>query len=270
VVVDNGSTDDSVQSLRLAFPWVTVIANGRNLGFSGGNNVGIRFALNQGAEFVWLLNNDTQVAPDCVAELLDASRRNPQFAFFASKIYYFEPPNVLWYGPGHLRLHRAMGVSNESIGVVDGPQFDREIDVSFVTGCALLLRRLAAEKVGLLDEDLFACCEDLDWCIRAKRAGLRALFVPKARLWHKVSRSFASKRGQRVQAYLCARNRFVVQKRYVGWAGVFWLLPTYLVSNAARRSMRVAMCSEGGPLIAMLHGILDGIRGAPSRISGTA
>jgi len=238
IVVDNGSTHGSPDYFRREFPWVDVLTNERNLGFAGGNNVGIRYVLARGADLVWLLNNDTEVAPDCVLELARASMAHPEYALFAPKIYYYDPPQMLWYAGGEIRLDRPMGVTHIGMGMIDDGNFDHETEISFVTGCAFLIRGEAINAIGLLDEDMFIYNEDMDWSIRAQRRGYRGLYVPDARLWHKVSQVYGTQKGQRVKTYLFARNRFIVQKRYSSTLKVLSLIPKYQVSSAARRAYR--------------------------------
>ncbi len=265
VVVDNGSTDGSAEALRAEFPWAELILNGANLGFAEGNNVGIRRALAGGADLVWLLNNDTEVAPDCVAALLAAAGAHPEYALFAPKILFHDAPRTLWYAGGEVRLRRPAGTAHTGMLEADGPTYDRERRISFVTGCAFLIRRGAIEAIGELDAGLFIYCEDLDWSVKAQRRGLASLFVPGARVWHKVSRSYASADGRVVQTYLAARSRFIVQRRHASRAGTVALIPTFLLGGLARQAYRAAARGRFRPLVALAWGVRDGLTGRARR-----
>lgn len=266
IVVDNGSTDGSAALVRREFPWVQVVVNERNLGFAGGNNVGIRYALAHGADLIWLLNNDTEVALDCATELARASMAHPECALFAPKTYYYDRPRVLWYAGGDIRLDRPMGVIHSGMGMRDDGSFNREKEISFVTGCALVIRKKAVEAIGFLDEDIFAYLEDLDWSIKVREKGYKALYVPSAKVWHKVSQTtLASPRGQQIKTYLFARNRFVIQRRYSSVVSLLTLIPKYLGCGVARRAYRALASGEPDQVIALLQGIVDGIRDGPRR-----
>lgn len=204
LVVDNGSSDGSVAALRERFPDVEVLALAENLGYAGGNNAGIRHALAQGADHVILLNNDTEVAPDFVGALVEAAEADPSVGMANSKMYFFEPKDELWFAGASFHPWLGWG-RHEGYGEVDRGQHDAPVSLERACGCSLLVTRAALEKVGLLDEDYFAYCEDLDWSARARRAGFRIAFVPGSRIWHKVSRSTGGT-GSGVSHYYYTRN----------------------------------------------------------------
>ena len=227
--------------------------------------MGIRHALKHGADLIWLLNNDTEVAPDCVAELLAAAAAHPECALFGPKILLYDRPQVLWYAGGHVHLHRPAGSSHLGLFESDRPRYDEPGPISFVTGCALLIRRSAVETIGELDGDLFIYSEDLDWSLKTARAGLRAWYVPRARLWHKVSSSYASDAGRVAQTYLAARSRFIVQRRHGSGLSVLALIPAYLGSRLARHAYRAAAGGNPRLLVALIQGMLDGLSGRARR-----
>ncbi len=223
IVVDNGSTDDSVQAVRKKFPQAHVIEVGRNLGFAGGNNVGIRRALERGAEFVWLLNNDTIVDKNAVSALVDACK-DPCVGIAGSKIYFapgsefhkerYQKPEqgkVLWYAGGLIDWQN-MYASHRGVNEVDKGQYDKTEETLFVTGCSMMVKKEVFEKIGLLDEKFFAYLEDLDFCLRAKQEGYTLLYEPKSKLWHKNAGS--SGVGSGLHQYYMTRNRFLVGMRY--------------------------------------------------------
>lgn len=187
ILVDNGSTDGTVEAVRACYPKVTIIETGQNLGFTGGNNIGIQHALRQGAEYIMLLNNDTIVAPDMIDVLVNAMRQDPSLSITGPTIYYYDQPEIVWSAGGSIDWRRGqthmMGINEEDKG-----QFGQTPRiVEFVTGCALMARRDVWEQVGLLDDKFFMYFEETEWCVRATRAGFKIAHVPAAMMWHKIS-----------------------------------------------------------------------------------
>jgi GT2 family glycosyltransferase len=210
VVVDNGSTDGSVPVIRERFPGVTIIENGENLGYSGGNNVGLRYAIAQGADYALLLNNDTIVDPTFLRILVDAAETDPLIGMAGPTIYYHERPDVIWSAGGGIDWQRG---STRMVGLDerDQGQFGAEPRaVDFITGCAMLVRRTVMEQVGLLDERFFAYYEETEWCVRASRAGFKIVHVPLAHIWHKISP--ATQADSPLVHYYMTRNRLLFLK----------------------------------------------------------
>ena len=211
LLVDNGSEDGSEARLRERFPEVELIETGRNLGFAGGNNVGIRRALAQGAAYVVLLNNDTVVDPGFVASLVKTAQSDPKVGMLCSKIYRFDERDVLWYAGGDMNEWLGLG-KHRGDGERDAGQFDLVAEVNRPTGCSLMVTRALCERVGLLDEDYFLYCEDLDWGLRSRKAGFKVVYDPGSRVWHKVSRSSAGKQSG-VVLYYYSRNMLLCLDR---------------------------------------------------------
>jgi GT2 family glycosyltransferase len=210
VVVDNGSTDGSVPVIRERFPTVTILEIGENLGYTGGNNVGLRYAPVQGADYALLLNNDTKVAPDFLHRLVDAAEADPLIGMAGPTIYYHAQPDVIWSAGGAIDWRRG---STWMVGLDerDEEQFGTEPRrVDFVTGCAMLVRRTAMEQVGLLDERFFAYYEEAEWCVRIARAGYRIIHVPQAKIWHKISPG--EQANSPLIHYYMTRNRLLFLK----------------------------------------------------------
>ncbi len=207
IVVDNDSSDGSVESIRSQFPQIKLIETGANLGFTGGNNIGIRHALEAGADFVMLLNNDTIVAPDLIDQMVTAMVQDPKIGVAGPTIYYYEQPHVVWSAGGDIDWKRGT-TSMTAIGSEDKGQFGTEArEVQFVTGCALLARREVWETVGLLDEQFFMYYEETEWCVRASRAGYKIVHVPQAMLWHKIS--IEARATSPLTHYYMVRNRLL-------------------------------------------------------------
>jgi GT2 family glycosyltransferase len=207
IVVDNGSTDGSVEEIRKKYPDLVLIEVGTNLGFTGGNNVGIRWALKHEAEFVLLLNNDTVVAPDFLSALVAAGESYPGAGVLGAKIYFWDTTRV-WYAGSRWRATWA-GFEHVAQGTVDnGIDFEEIQDTAYVSGCAMFLRLSAVHRIGMLDPRFFLLFEETEWCSRARKAGYQCLMVPRARVWHRVSASFGDQRGP-LYEYFWIRNRLL-------------------------------------------------------------
>jgi len=182
IVVDNASTDDSVTRIQKAFPEVTVIEAGNNLGFAGGCNVGTRHGLTRGADFVWLLNNDTTADPVALQALVDKANADPRIGAVGSAIYYMDAPDrTQAWGGGYINFW--LGRSRHFLN----PVADDKIE--FLTGASILISRAAIESVGLLDENFFMYWEDADFCFRLRKAHWRLAVAGESKIWHKESSS---------------------------------------------------------------------------------
>ena len=214
VVVDNGSTDNSLAHLRpytATYP-LTLLEAGRNLGYAAGNNVGIRYALEHGANFVLVLNNDTAVAPDLLDRLLEAAERTPDAGVFSARIMYFDEPERVWFDGARWNpssLHLAWPGQNAEERTLDG--FDHDTD--YASGAALFFRSDVAREIGLLDESFFLVWEEVDWCFRARNAGWRNIVVPAAKVWHKIGVSFGSESSP-LRTYFSIRNELLWFSRH--------------------------------------------------------
>jgi len=260
VVVDNGSVDGSVPVIRERFPGVTIVENGENLGYAGGNNVGLRYAIVQGADYALLLNNDTVVDPAFLRILVDAVQAEPAVGIAGPTICYHERPDVIWSAGGAIDWQRG---STRMVGLDerDEGQFGAEPrTVDFVTGCAILVRRAVMEQVGLLDERFFAYYEETEWCVRVARAGYKILHVPLARMWHKISPS--TQADSPLVHYYMTRNRLLFLKATGAGLGawLYTLIAEYLrtlVSWSVRPRWRCKQAQRR----AMLQAIRDTWRG---------
>lgn len=235
IVVDNGSSDGSLEALNKITNFTfRVIPLKENTGFVGGNNMGIKAALEDGADFVLLLNNDTLVDRNLVRELVKVADKNKEAGVLVPKIYFapgFEfhkdryPKSVLgkviWFAGGVIDWNNLYG-SNFGVDDVDRGQFDQEKEVDFATGCAMFIRKKVLKKVGLLDERYFTYLEDVEFCQRVKKAGWRVLYAPLGYLWHKVSQTSGS--GSNLNDYFLARNRMLFGLEYARLRTKFALL----------------------------------------------
>jgi GT2 family glycosyltransferase len=254
ILVDNGSTDNSVQLIEKTFTGILVMKNQKNLGFAEGSNVGMRRAMQRGADYVFLLNNDTVVSSDALAILVGAAERDQQIGIAGPTIYYYGCGNEVWRIGGTIdRFGRARDLASVATHN-DAPAHSRELD--FVTGCAMLVKRTVVEHVGMIDPRFFAYYEELDWCMRAKRAGFSVLYVPGAKVWHKIAVDARSESP--AVAYLMTRNRLLFLAK-MGYA------PPVILAHLAQ--MLFKEIKERGRLRrAVLKGVYDyfgGRFGAP-------
>jgi GT2 family glycosyltransferase len=185
--VDNGSTDNSVARIRAAHPDILLLENGTNLGFAGGNNVGIRHAVARGTEYLWLLNNDTKPAPDALSALVAKTVTDRGIGAVASICYYADAPSVvqIWAG-GRVYLWRGYA---RNTTVPHGDDW-----FHCLNGASMLIASAAVEDAGLLDEGFFLYCEDTEFCLRLRKRGWRIAAAPDSCVLHKVSASSGGNR----------------------------------------------------------------------------
>ena len=189
LVVDNGSRDDSLARIRARFPAQRILALPDNRGYAGGNNAGMRAALESGAGAVLLLNNDTRVAPDFLPPLLSALHDSPRAAAVTSQILRQDRPEMLDVAYLEVHFDERNVVQLQGVNRLPSEGFDRRRRVYVVPGCSVLFRADALREVGLFDEAYFAYHEDVDWCLRASESGWEVYYEPYSRVFHKGSRS---------------------------------------------------------------------------------
>jgi GT2 family glycosyltransferase len=246
LVVDNGSQDDSVDAIRKRHPEALLIEAGDNLGFAGGNNLGLEAALERGAEFILLLNNDTTVAPDLLGELVRAAHAHPEAAVLSGKIYFLSDPGRIWYAGTRWDVNSAAFEHVGQGAVDDGTAFERVRDTEYACGCAMFLRASTVRAIGPLDERFFLLFEETDWCFRARKAGFRCLFVPSAKVWHRVSASLGGQ-GVPLYEYFYVRNRLLWAEMHVPAPRriAVWLNTLGTISSAIRVIDRVGQLLIG-------------------------
>lgn len=179
IVVDNGSKDGSVELIKGYLPRIRLILNEENLGFTGGNNVAIQEAK---GEYVVLFNNDAVAHSEWLEQLVSGTLIHPQADIASGPIYFYERDDVIWNAG--LRIDMLTGIS-WLLGMFQN-HLELSNDVDYLSGCALLVRKQVFDKIGLLDDRFFFYTEDVDFCLRAKRAGFTLRVVPDAIVWHSV------------------------------------------------------------------------------------
>ncbi|MCI8454776.1 MAG: glycosyltransferase family 2 protein [Lachnospiraceae bacterium] len=248
--VDNASAADETAAIRERYPGVITFRNESNGGFSAGNNVGIQYALDNRYGYVLLLNNDTVAAPNMIRLLKGYCDEK---TVSAPKILYFTQPDTIWYGGG--RINRRTGAAKHS-NINRKDTGDTKVkEVTFATGCCMMIKADVFEKIGLLEEDYFMYYEDTDFCTRLAMNGIKIKYVPEARLWHKIGRS-AGGSGSPFATYYVTRNRLNYVKKY----GSFLDCTAYPFSLASRY-IRMAMCKDEAVKRAFRQGIQDHMHG---------
>lgn len=211
-VIDNGSTDGSYKTLKEKYgDTIKLIDTKENKGFSGGNNVGIRWAAEQNIDYFLLLNNDTFVEPDFLNRLMEKAGRMKDCAIYTPKIYYADR-RTIWYAGG--AFNRITGrVRHTGIHSTDVHKYNEEKSVTFVSGCCMLLSAQIIQKVGLLNEDFFLYCEDLEYCCRLMQHHCKLIYCPSSVIYHKVSA--ASRKSPELTVYYTVRNKQYIIDQYI-------------------------------------------------------
>lgn len=233
-VVDNGSSDNSPRIIAKKYPHCHLIVNSKNLGYTGGNNVGIKAALDNHADYVILLNNDTTVSKNCFDSLVETAMDH-NFDLASPKIYFYpgnefhsksytksERGKIIWFAGGRIDWPNVIA-THIGVNEYDHGQFDQIVPTEFATGCCLLVKRQVFEAIGFLDTTYIAYYEDNDFCQRAKRRGFHIGFVPNSVVWHKNAGSSGGS-GSAAQVKLVNRSRLIFGLRYAPFRAKLALL----------------------------------------------
>jgi len=223
-IIVNNNFKENLDDLEKSFGDFVFLKTKKNLGFTGGNNLGIKRALKNGADFVFFLNNDTILDKNCLVYLIKQACLIKKSAIFGPKIYFapgreyhkgkYKPSDqgkVIWYAGGTIDWKNVLA-SHRGVDEVDKGQYDQTEETDFVSGCAMLVKKEVFEKIGLLDDKYFLYLEDNDFCQRAKKAGFKVIFTPKAKVWHVNAGS--SKVGGTLHDYYLTRNRLIFGMKY--------------------------------------------------------
>ncbi len=207
IVVDNGSGEYDANIIASAAPWVKVVASAVNLGFAGGNNLGVAEAK---GELLLFINNDVEV-PAGFLEPLVAAMQQPKVGMASPKIRYFHSPQTIQYAGSTPLSYVTM--RNRAIGYAetDNGQYDRTLETAFAHGAAMITSREVVDKVGLMFDGYFLYYEELDWCERIKKAGFKIMYVPESVIFHKESASTGKQSP--LKTYYLNRNRLLFLKR---------------------------------------------------------
>jgi hypothetical protein len=255
IVVDNKSSDDSLKRLReikLKNAGYELLTNNANYGFAKGNNIGIANAIDGGAEYILVLNNDTEVDSQTLQRMVGFMNNNPQFGAISPKIYFAKGyefhkkryresdlGKVIWYAGGDIDWANVYG-ANHGVDEVDQGQFEEVRETDFSTGACSLLRVETLKKVGLYEEKYFMYLEDVDLSVRIKKSGWKIGYCDGAHIWHKVAQS--SSVGSDLNDYFITRNRMFFGFRYASVrAKVALIKESFRLLLAGRKWQRVGV-----------------------------
>lgn len=219
IVIDNKSSDGSAAILTDRFPDIKIIENEQNIGFSGANNIGINYAIENGAEYILLLNNDTTVDSNFLKVLVDNCKKDKSVGICIGKIYFYKEKRKIWYAGGYVSKFKG-NVYHNGYNEVDTGVYDKISKVTFATGCCMLIPKEVILNIGLLSEDYFLYYEDADYCCKISNGGLSILYCPASVIYHKISAS-TGELSQLSQYYLI-RNRNIFINRNI--KGVYKLI----------------------------------------------
>jgi GT2 family glycosyltransferase len=256
VLVDNGSGDGSSERFELEFPEVRLLRNATNLGFPAGNNVAIRDALERNPDYLLLLNNDTHVAPDFLSRLISVAESDGKIGLVNPKILHFEPDDRIWFAGGFYKPWQSFGVVR-GVNRKDVGKFNKTCEISFATGCALLVKTQVVQRIGLLDEVFFLGFEDMDWSVRAIQAGYKAFYVGSSVIWHKISYDTKKNLGKPVKDFYSTRNSLLFARKHI--PARYW--PLFLLSlgkYVAFRSAGYLLRAEPRRISALYRGLWNG------------
>jgi GT2 family glycosyltransferase len=251
IVVDNGSTNDSVSRIRAAHPDILLLESSKNLGFAGGNNIGMRYALSDKAEYVWLLNNDTKPAQDSLSTLIAKALTDPKIAAVASVCYYADNPSVVqvWAGA---KVNLWIGYARN----FTEPQSDQSLDSLY--GASMLITRPALEQVGLLDEGFFHYWEETEFSVRLRKAGWRLAAAPESRILHKVGASTGGYNPVLDRYFTTSGLRILRLHSKIPHLAMLWFVTVRLATRAVR--FRVTQCRS------VYAGVQDYLRSLPIQL----
>jgi GT2 family glycosyltransferase len=264
LIVDNASTDGSVDAMRENFPGVNILVNKKNLGGTGGFNTGIRHALTTGSyKYLWLLDNDAIVEKEALFHLVKVMEKDDRVGIAGSKILQQENPGIIWEVGVRMDWKRAGRILMDH-NQPDAPWRNEVYEVDHVAACSLLARTSAVAEVGLMDEDFFWIFDDIDWCLSFKEKGYKVVAVSKSKIWHpnfvEKTRGIISRRDYfdtRNGLLLAAKHLHGIQKircfyRLLSWFFrriIFYRLENNIYAyNLLRSAIRDFLQKKFGPL----------------------
>jgi len=228
IVINNSVSENFSVLLQKKYPQIQLVENKENLGYAAGVNIGIKRALSENYRFIIILNNDTLLTKDTIIKLVKLAESDSSIGLISPKIYFTrgfeyhrnlyqenEKGTILWYAGGILDWANIYA-SHQGVDQVDKGQFDKIVETDFATGCCMLVTKEVIQKIGLFDEKYFLYFEDIDLSVRAKRAGFRVIYQPKACLSHKNA-STSGKPGSLLHLYYQTRNRLYFGYKYASF-----------------------------------------------------
>ncbi|NQX38584.1 hypothetical protein SAMN05421820_101613 [Pedobacter steynii] len=252
VLVDNGSREDHGDSFKELYPELVYIRSEENLGFAGGNNLGIKAS---GGEYLLFLNNDTEITANTISVLQEELHSNPEIGMISPLILYFDQPKTIQYA-GFTEMNYLM-CRNKGIGSMDEDkgQYDQvSRETGYGHGAAMMCRRSDLETVGLMAENFFLYYEELDWCEQFKKAGKKIWFTGRTKIYHKESISVGKESS--IKTYFMTRNRMLFIRRNTGFFNTL-LFNIYYIFLASSRQMVIYQLKGRGDLVKwVIKGVL--------------
>lgn len=238
IVVDNGSGIALYQKMKSEYPQHQFIRNEENLGFAVANNIGIRNALEEGTDYVLMINNDTIVKEDFLEPMVDFLENNREAGMTGGKIYFYNDPDRIWTVGGDVKLLRGGSVYYGG-GEKDKGQYDEIKQMSHISGCMSLIRKDVLETVGLLSEQYFFRGEEWDFCYRVSKQGYKLFYIPDSVIWHKISRTVD--RYSPLDIYSAYRAKIIFVNNFLPgpasllWYGLFYVYARFYAPSKFRR-----------------------------------
>jgi GT2 family glycosyltransferase len=223
VIIDNGSTDGSVQSVKKRFTDIELVTNKQNMGFAKAVNQGILHALSKRCDYVFLLNNDTILHPECIKHLINSVHYNDSpdlVGAVGPKILNFGSEKEIWFMGARIDLYRGIWQSTHE-------DAERVTEVDSVSGCAVLLSTDIFDKIGMFDEDFYTYIEDLDFFIRLKRSQFKIIINPRAKVWHKAGGT-AGRGDTPFKIYYTTRNRLLLMRKHARFIHWCYFIPFFV------------------------------------------
>jgi GT2 family glycosyltransferase len=222
IVVDNASAGNDLEVIKQRFgDSIHIIENDKNYGYTGGNNIGIRYALEHTQpDYLLLLNNDIIVSPDFLTALVHAAKNDASIGIVGPKTCYYDFPDRIQ--SAGLKVSMWTGQSSH-IGIkqIDNGQYNQRREVDSLMGCCLLIKNNVIKKIGMLDESYFCYWDETDYCARAREAGCKVMYVPQAKIWHKAAikekvwhKNPVTRKASSTMYYYMARNNFKFMRRH--------------------------------------------------------
>lgn len=252
VVSDNASTDGSPAMVKEEFPEVVLLTREKGLGYAKGASIGLEYLMEK-TKYIFSTTNDVEVDPKMINQLVDFAEKTSDVGVVGTKILFFDRPDKIWHAGGVINpLHghpRHLGWERK-----DHPRYDDTRECDFVTGCGFLLRSEALKKAGCFKEDLVFYAEDAELCYRIRENGYRIVYLPGARMWHKVETTLAKNRSVQLQ-YSTRNSLYLIKRHRVGWYPLsLWV---YLCAVCPAKMLFFVLCLRWANARGIWRGIRD-------------
>jgi hypothetical protein len=236
-----------------------IIENKKNFGFAEGNNIGIEFALeNLNPDYILLLNNDTVADKDFLKILVQEGEADSKIGILGPKMYYYDNPNVIWCIGGKIDWKLARGL-HIGIDETDIGQYPKKINFDYINGSCLLIKRKVLEEIGFFDKNFFLYFEETDLALRAFKKGYNSIYIPNAKIWHKVSKSSGGIKKE-IGLYYITRNRWLFMKKWASQGDFFMFVITQILGALILPIFMIIYYKNKKLFFAYYTGLWDGIQ----------